>query len=273
MNFEGTKKDKVYNKLFQGKPYNGCDVYSRDKFDTVFKMGRSNNIHRRLVQHKACYPFKSEYWLQFLIVVLEPDADTRTKQLEKTLLSERDYLIPTADVEQSTEKEHIKRPREYRIAIDRKALNSAVEKVLNEKYTLWDFLVVFSEDGWRIIPNTKKPNPIDQKIQKDLWKPTARLSTEESINDAVKRGLNTVYKKDTMIPEVLIKGATCWVIDADDDGKWVVHPNQGEIVKVLKNDFKIEKFADSPKQQFTYPKSDVFGSKELAERAVKKLNA
>lgn len=57
------------------------------------------------------------------------------------------------------------------------------------------FLVVFSEEGWRIIPNTKNPNPIDQKTQKDLWKPTARQSTDESIADAVKEVLILFRKK------------------------------------------------------------------------------
>ena len=271
MNFVN-KKDTIKGKLFEGNPYSGCYVYSRDKNDTVFKMGRSKNIHRRLMEHKACYPFKSEYWLQFVIVVLGPDMDTRTKQLEKAIHDEKEYLTRTADFEPSTAKEEGNRPREYRIAIDRKALNSAVEKVLNAKYKLWDFLVVFSEEGWRIIPNTKNPNPIDQKTQKDLWKPTARQSTDESIADAVKRGLNPIQKKDTMIPEVLMKGSPAWVIERDADGTWIVHPNQGEIGKVLQNTFWIEKFADDPKKKFKYPKIDVYGSKELAERAVKKLN-
>ena len=75
MNFVN-KKDTIKGKLFEGNPYSGCYVYSRDKNDTVFKMGRSKNIHRRLMEHKACYPFKSEYWLQFVIVVLGPDIDT-----------------------------------------------------------------------------------------------------------------------------------------------------------------------------------------------------
>lgn len=91
------------------------------------------------MEHKACYPFKSEYWLQFVIVVLGPDMDTRTKQLEKAIHDEKEYLTRTADFEPSTAKEEGNRPREYRIAIDRKALNSAVEKVLNAKYKLWDF--------------------------------------------------------------------------------------------------------------------------------------
>ena len=138
--------------------YSGCYIFSRKENDTTFKLGMSKNLFRRLKDHKSCYPYKDEYWLQYIIIVLgstDEEKSSRFRKLEKALLAENKHLNSTAKIEESTEKEQGNRPVEYRVATNRKALNSAVEVVLNEKYDLWDLLIVFSPFGWRIMKNTK----------------------------------------------------------------------------------------------------------------------
>jgi hypothetical protein len=159
MNFVKNQKD-IQNllKTDNGRSYSGIYCYSPAQKDKTFKLGMSERgIFRRLTQHKACYPFASEYWLQLVVIILDEETG-KTRKLEKKILEETKEM-KTISVEEAKQ-EQGNRPREYRLFGNRSKVNFAFEKVLNKKENrgLWDYVVVFSENGWHVIPNIKIEN-------------------------------------------------------------------------------------------------------------------
>ena len=108
------------------------------------------NLFSRVKTAKSCYPYKSEFFIHMYIVCHERE---NVRPLEKKLLAESE-LLKKINVEKpkdtSNKVEQGNRPSEYRIAASRKDLGKAVENVLNSDKKLWDFCVVFGEDGWII---------------------------------------------------------------------------------------------------------------------------
>ena len=78
----------------------GLYVFSREQVDKTFKMGMSEQgLYKRLTQHKSCFPFVSEYWLQYIILTDLKD----TRPLEKSFLNETKHLKTITVEEAKTE--------------------------------------------------------------------------------------------------------------------------------------------------------------------------
>ena len=157
MNFVKHLKD-IHNNLFRRDRFGGCYIYSRDKDDTTFKLGMSQNLFGRVKQAKSCYPYPSEFWLHMLMIC-HRKADIR--KLEANLLKnkhlkkiEKEHKVCECETAECECKEQGNRPREYRIASSRDVLNGAVYQTLNDNRKLWDIVVVFGPDGWTVIENS-----------------------------------------------------------------------------------------------------------------------
>ena len=148
-----------------GKPYSGCYVYSRVEDDTTMKLGMSEaGLFKRISQAKSCYPYKDEMFLHFVIVSLDGQKKAKgtkstTRHIETELLTQSKHMS-TVEMEPS-EKEEGNRPTEYRILGTSATLHKLIQVSLNKHREKWDYLVVFSNTGWNILPNDRlKEKPI-----------------------------------------------------------------------------------------------------------------
>ena len=176
MNF--VKYSKELKSLLDRK--SGLYLFSREQVDQTFKMGMSENgLYKRLTQHKSCYPYISEYWLQFIILTDLPN----TRPLEKSFLNETKHL-KTITVEES-KTEQAARPREYRIFSTRTHMNKTVRNLLNNKDNklLWSHCIVFSENSWHIIKNISLTRSVSLPVDNInvLAQKSARLTSREPI--------------------------------------------------------------------------------------------
>jgi len=160
MNFIRHQKDiKKLLTTRGGKQYSGCYIYSRDEYDKTHKIGMSQaGLVDRLMHAKSCYPFKSEFWLEYIIISLDghytKNKTSNTVHIETALHNESKH-ISTVKMQEGTVKEQGKRPREYRILSDNTEMHSLLKKTLNKHRNKWDYLIVFSTSGWHIIANDR----------------------------------------------------------------------------------------------------------------------
>jgi hypothetical protein len=120
-----------------------------------------SGLWKRLKQAKSCYPYQHEFWLKYAIISLDghytKGAKSTTMTIEKALHAESKRLS-TVKMEESVEEGL--RPREYRLFANDTQLYNLMKKTLNEHKLSWDYLIVFSRNGWHIVPNNrivKKP--------------------------------------------------------------------------------------------------------------------
>ena len=166
MNF--VKYEKQLKELLTtsgGKFYSGNYIYSRDEDDKTFKIGMSQaGLWKRLKQAKSCYPFKSEYFLKYVIISLDghytKGQQSTTINIEKALHNESKHLN-TVKMEVD-EIEEGKRPREYRLFANNTQLYNLLKTTLNKNRKMWDYIVVFNPNGWHLIPNNRR---IDKPIK------------------------------------------------------------------------------------------------------------
>lgn len=159
----------------------GIYLFSREQKDKTFKFGMSEaGLFSRLRQHKSCYPFKSEYWLQMIILT----DNKHTRILEKTFLAET-KTRHTITVEDSDIKEQGNRPREYRVFGNRTEINTVVRNILNEKKNRdqWQYCIVFSENSWKILKNISLTKSVSLPVDNvgTLSPLSARISTRPPI--------------------------------------------------------------------------------------------
>ena len=160
MNFIKNQTDiKKLHTTQGGRSYSGCYVYSRDQNDKTHKIGMSQaGLFRRLTQAKSCYPYKSEFWLEYVIISLDghytKGKKSTTIEIENALHNESKH-VSTVKMQEGTEKEQGKRPREYRMLSSDTQMYNLLKKTLNKHRDKWDYLVVFSTSGWRIVPNDR----------------------------------------------------------------------------------------------------------------------
>ena len=63
--------------------------------------------------------------------------------------------MSTVKMQEGTEKEQGKSPREYRMLSNDTQMYSLLKKILNKHRDKWNYLVVFSVTGWHIVPNDR----------------------------------------------------------------------------------------------------------------------
>ena len=212
MNF--TKNQSDIKKLLTtqgGKPYAGCYIYSRDEHDVTKKTGMSQaGIFRRLIQAKSCYPYKTEFWLEYVIISLDgiytKGIKSTTVQIENALHDESKNLSTVKMQEEIPEQG--KRPREYRILASDVQMQSLLKKTLNKNRTKWDYIVVFSKTGWHIIANDRIiSTPITRN---SLLKPKDTADTKAKIYSL------PLNKTKLVLPKGLKEGD---VVPASDNWK------------------------------------------------------
>ena len=161
MNFILHQKE-IQNLLYTKgkKPYSGNYIYSRDEKDGVYKMGMSEaGLFRRVKQAGSCYPFKTEFWLHYLIISLD-GTKSKVKGKKSTTRKIENYLhaqskdMSTVEI-QKEDVEQGQRPREYRVISNKTNLYKLLKDTLNTHRDKWDWLVVFTVNGWHIIPNNR----------------------------------------------------------------------------------------------------------------------
>jgi len=159
MNF--VKHEKDIKKLLAtqgGKTYSGCYVYSRDEKDRTKKIGMSQaGLFSRIKSAKSCYPYKTEFWLEYIIISLDghykKGQTSNTVLIEKALHAESKHM---STVEMQKEiPEQGKRPREYRIVSTKTQMESLLAKTLNTHREKWDYVIIFSIGGWHIVANDR----------------------------------------------------------------------------------------------------------------------
>ena len=165
MNF--VANEKLLKKLLisKGKTgYAGNYVYQRDELDKTVKIGMSEaGLFRRLKSAKSCYPYTTEFWVKYLIISIdghrEEGVKSTTRHIETELLTQS-KKSSTVSITPATTKEEGKRAREYRIIGSELNLEKLIQSTLNLHRDKWDYLICFSDKGWKIIVNdrlVKKP--------------------------------------------------------------------------------------------------------------------
>jgi hypothetical protein len=240
MNFVGSLDD-IRNKLFKRNRFSGCYVYSRDQYDTTFKLGMSEaNLFDRVKQAKACFPYRSEFWIHMFIVCHDK---TKVRPLEKKLLAESRHLKKVeVEKEDIKKKEQGIRPVEFRIAATRSNLNMAVCNVLNENLGLWDLVVVFGENGW-VVHSSKTP------LKSSMLDPSSG-KTKKSIEPG----------------QPLKVGDKAYVVYKKTEAGTPIISKKGKIVQKLKLNWKVlwENYDGEP-YTGTYPFNEVYKLKKEAD--------
>jgi hypothetical protein len=198
MNFVKHQQD-IQNDILHPKgkisnlKFSGIYIFSRLQDDNVFKIGMSeSDLFRRLVTHKSCYPFQSEYWLQYLVICNDTEyrdeksnrkKSDDTRKLEKAILASPHLKNFVEEEKITLGIEQGKRAREYRaveVHIDntkkkqsdeyedaqivfatkdmiRKKLSFALKETLNNNAEAgalnWFCIISFGQDSWRIMYN------------------------------------------------------------------------------------------------------------------------
>lgn len=139
------KKVPTYNK--------GVYIFSRKLNDDVHKIGvafGSGGIYERLKSYKICYPFKDEFYIQYIITC---ETVAKAKRLEKTILkNHRLKNVATNIVAQG------KTSQEHKFTSKNAVLKDVLVNTLNEHKGIWEYVAVFGEKGWKIIQNRVDKN-------------------------------------------------------------------------------------------------------------------
>lgn len=165
-NFIRHEKDIKKSLTTQGnKQYAGCYIYSRDEHDKTKKIGMSQaGLFRRIKSAGSCYPYKTEFWLQYIIISLDghytKGEKSTTIQIENALHNESKHLSTVKIQEEVVDpagltKEQGKRSREYRVLSSDTHLQTLLKRTLNKNLKKWDYLIVFSSNGWHILANDR----------------------------------------------------------------------------------------------------------------------
>ena len=167
---EGKKKGKTKPAYFSG-------IYfiSRNENDLQMKIGMSGQIYKRLLSYKVCFPYKSEFWVQYCIIT--PTAQD-AKTLEKAILNHPELTDNVIEANPSAEG---KRSLEYKILKNKADLGGIIYDVLKKPQynNLWTHWVPFSRDGWMSnIRNTTE-------LQRHWFLPRKRLSKKEGLYTAL----------------------------------------------------------------------------------------
>ena len=130
----------------------GVYVISRFLNDDYVKIGMAHGdggLFQRLKSYKICYPFKDEYFLQYLFIW---PSSKNAEKLEKHILSRKDKLhdIGVADVKNECVKAEGRYRKEYRCSATKNVMNETIMEELNKHKELWSNVVIFGKEVGRL---------------------------------------------------------------------------------------------------------------------------
>jgi hypothetical protein len=115
-------------------------------------------LFNRIKKAGACYPYKTEFWLEYVIICMDDTfkrgQKSGTIQIESSLHADS-KSVSTVEIQKIDEIEQGKRPREYRVISSDDSLRGLLKKTLNKNLDKWDYLISFNTTGWNIIPNNR----------------------------------------------------------------------------------------------------------------------
>ena len=152
--------------------FKGVYIFSRDYDDTSYKIGMAwgkGGLFERLKSYKICYPYKNEFFLQYLLISTTSD-DAKT--LETTVLASKKLV----SVIENTTAEG-RRSREWKMVSKRVILNDVLKTSLAANPNLWTHCIVFGMTGWIIHTNNGKALP-------DLVRPSTKRATKHGLFEA-----------------------------------------------------------------------------------------
>ena len=257
MNFKDHEKKiqsflKTGSRKSQGKTEKNVATYQRGVYvisrflnDDYVKIGNahgSGGLFQRLKSYKICYPFKDEYFLQYLFIC---PSSKDAEKLEKHILSRKDKLhdIGVADVKNECVKAEGRYSKEYRCSATKNVMNETIMEELNKHKDLWSNVVIFGKEGWKIKTNKEDVRSFQRNTSSFEGRPK----------------LGEAPQVDTFIPGVLQIG---------DDG-WVAYiyrskliAKKGLIVRATPAEWitKWKGYSNT----FTYPKNEVFATETEA---------
>lgn len=146
-----------------GKPkdlyHRGMYIFSRGPQDTFLKIGMAwgaSGVFERLKrQYKICHGHPDEFYIHFLVLVLEPK---QARKIEKKFLK---MLKPIPH-------ENNKKNKEWKSVLNRQELKDKLREMLNTDMNDWFALLVFSEKNVRVISS----QTIEQLSYSDMNKPS-----------------------------------------------------------------------------------------------------
>ena len=128
--------------------HKGCYIIQRDAGDLSYKIGMSwgkSGLLVRLRSYKICFPYVNEFYVKYLVLSSTSDD---AKMLEKRVLAQRKLKHieknPTAQG---------RRSNEYRFTSSAQVLKNVLKRVLDANPNIWTHLILFGENGWKLIPN------------------------------------------------------------------------------------------------------------------------
>ena len=226
----------------------GVYVISKDLDDTHHKIGMahgSGGLFNRLKSYKICWPYPREYYLQYLFIC----NSTNARLLEKKILARTDKLKHIEKAEDvGEEKDEGRHSLEWRFTSKRDILNATLIDELNANPKLWEYAVIFGNKGWKIRVSPEKITNFQRPASKRDERPAFGETTT-----------------DTFIPGVLKVGDFGWVVYIGRTKKLVA--SKGKIVGVKKDAWEMRWGSD----KYTYPKDEVYATKEIALKAGEKL--
>ena len=165
--------DKVAGKKNKSAYFKGVYIFSRDYDDTSYKIGMAwgiGGLFQRLKNYKICYPYKNEFFLQYLLISATAD-DAKTLET-KVLASKK---LESVDENPTVEG---RRSREWKMVSKREVLNNVLKSSLTANQNLWTHCIVFGKTGWIIHTNHGQALP-------DLVRPSSSRATQHSLFEAV----------------------------------------------------------------------------------------
>jgi hypothetical protein len=161
------------DKVGKSKSYfKGVYIFSRDLDDTSYKIGMAwgiGGLFQRLKSYKICYPYKNEFFLQYLLISATADD---AKDLEKKVLDSKRL---TSIAENPTVEG--RRSQEWKMVSKRAILNDVLKSTLKVHPNLWTHCIVFGKAGWIIHTNTDGSAPA-------LVRPSSTRTTQNSLFEA-----------------------------------------------------------------------------------------
>ena len=165
--------DKVAGKKNKSAYFKGVYIFSRDYDDNSYKIGMAwgvGGLFQRLKNYKICYPYKNEFFLQYLLISATAD-DAKTLET-KVLASKK---LESVDENPTVEG---RRSREWKMVSKREVLNNVLKTSLTANQNFWTHCIVFGKTGWIIHTNHGQALP-------DLVRPSTSRATQHRLFEAV----------------------------------------------------------------------------------------